>query len=87
VVTYEELVEEISALPYSLAMQEYTFDADHAEDDVAEAMAELSVAANLARAAQESLNTRVDLARRGGASWGLIGQAMGVSRWRAWRRA
>ena len=48
--TYEELVEEISSLPYSMAMQEYTADADHAEDDVAEAMAELSVAANLARA-------------------------------------
>lgn len=84
--TYEELVDQINALPFALAMQEYAADADHVEDDVAEALAELAVAANLARVAQESLKTRVDIARSHGASWRMIAKAIRLSWWRAWRR-
>jgi hypothetical protein len=84
--TYEELIEQINALPSGLAMQEYATDADHVEDDVAEAMAEVAVAANLARAAQESLKTRVEIARSQGATWRMIAKAIGLTPWRAWRR-
>ena len=84
--TYDELIEEIRALPFSLAMQEYATDADHVEDDVAEALAEVAVAANLSRAAQTSLKRRVDFARSRGETWRMIGRAIGVTPWRAWRR-
>jgi hypothetical protein len=84
--TYEELIEEIRAVPFSLARQEYATDADHVEDDVAAAMAEVAVAANLARAAQESLKMRVEMARSRGATWRMIGKAIGLTPWRAWRR-
>jgi hypothetical protein len=84
--TYEELIDEINALPFGLAMQEFATDADHADDDVAEALAEVVIAANLARTAQESLKMRVEMARSHGATWPMIGQAIGLRPWRAWRR-
>lgn len=84
--TYEELIEQINALPFGLAMEEYATDADHVPDDVAEAMAEVVIAANLARAAQESLKSRVEAARSHGATWRMIAKAMGLTPWRARRR-
>jgi hypothetical protein len=84
--TYEELVEQIRTLPLSLALQEHGADADHVEDDVAAAMAELDVAAKIARAAQESLKMRVEIARGRGATWTMIGKAIGVTPWRAQQR-
>jgi lambda repressor-like predicted transcriptional regulator len=44
------------------------------------------VAANLARAAQESLKTRVEIARSYGATWRMIAKAIRLTPWRAWRR-
>lgn len=84
--TYEELIQQIRVVPFSLAMQDYAADADHVEDDVAAAMAEVAVAANLARAAQESLKIRVEIARGRGATWRMLGRALGLTSWRAWRR-
>lgn len=82
----EELLDQIRTLPLVVASEEHGADADHVEDDVAAAIIELAVAANLARAAQESLKAQVDLARSQGASWRAIGRAMEVNSWRAWRR-
>jgi hypothetical protein len=84
--TYEELVEQIRTLPLSLALQEHGADADHVEDDVAGAMAEVDVAAKIARTAQESLKMRVEIARGRGATWTMIGKAIGVTPWRAQQR-
>ncbi len=81
----EELLDQIRTLPSVVATQEHGADADHVEDDVAAAIIELAVAANLARAAQESLKAQVDLARSQGASWRAIGRAMEVNSWRARR--
>jgi hypothetical protein len=66
-------------------MEEYGADPDHAEDDVAEAVAEVLVASALARRAQECLTQRVELAGGAGAGWRTVGKALGVSPWRAWR--
>lgn len=82
----EELLDQIRALPFVVATKEHGADADHVEDDVAAAIIELAVAANLARAAQESLKAQVDLARSQGASWRAIAGAMEVNPWRARRR-
>ena len=82
----DELLDEIRGLPSRVAAEEHGSDADHVEDDVAAAVIEVAVAAKLARAAQEGLKTRVDVARSRGAGWRGIGQAMGVTRWRARRR-
>jgi len=84
--TYEELVAEIRAIPFTLAMQEYATDADHVEDDVAAVVAEIAVAAKLAQVAQKSLKARVDIARSRGATWRMIGKAIELNPWRAWRR-
>jgi hypothetical protein len=77
--TYEELIDQIRSLPLSVASQEHGSDADHVEDDVAAAMIELVVAANLARAAQESLKVRVEVALSRGATWPMIGKAIGLT--------
>jgi hypothetical protein len=84
--TFEELLDQVRALPFVAASQEHGADADHVEDDVAAAIIELAVAANLARAAQEGLKTQVEIARSRGANWRAIGIAMDVSPWRARRR-
>lgn len=84
--TVEELLDQIATFPFSVAMREHGVDADHVEDDVAAAIIEVVVAANLARAAQESLKTQVEIARSQGATWRVIGKAMDVRPWRAWRR-
>ena len=81
--TYEELLEQIRELPGIVAAQEHPIDADHVADDVAAVMAEVTVAADIARAAQESLKVRVEIARSRGASWIRIGGAIGLSPWRA----
>jgi hypothetical protein len=49
-------------------------------------MAEVAVAANIARATQESLKMRVEIARGRGATWTMIGNAIGVTPWRAQQR-
>lgn len=85
-VTVDELLDEIRAFPFSVAAQEHGADADHVEDDVAAAIIEVAVAANLVRAAQESLKAQVDVARNQGAAWRAIAKAMAVSPWGAWRR-
>jgi hypothetical protein len=84
--TYEELVEHITAFPGSLALREHGADADVVKDVVAEAIAEVAVAAKLARATQESLRMRVEIARGRGATWTMIGNAIGVTPWRAEQR-
>jgi hypothetical protein len=85
-VIYEELVAEIRVLPFRVAAQEFAADADHVEDDVAAVLAEIAIAADLARVAQESLKTRVDIARSRGATWRMIGRAMELRPWKARRR-
>jgi hypothetical protein len=84
--TYEELVEQIRGLPGSLAELEHGTDTDHGPGDVAAAMAGVAVAANIARATQESLKMRVEIARGRGATWTMIGKAIGVTPWRAHQR-
>jgi len=84
--TLEELLEQIKTLPLSLALVEHGADEDHAEDDVAAAVAELAVAATIARVAQESLKMRVGIARGRGASWAMVGNAIGLTPWRAQQR-
>jgi hypothetical protein len=86
VVTLEELLEQIRTLPLSLASVEHGADEDHAADDVAAAVAELAVAANIARVAQESLKMRVEIARSRGATWTTVGRAVGLTPWRAQQR-
>jgi hypothetical protein len=86
VVTLEELLEQIRTLPLSLALVEHRADEDHVEDDVAAAVAELAVAGAIARVAQESLRMRVEIARGRGATWAAVGNAIGLTEWRAeWR--
>ncbi len=85
-VTLEELLEQIKTLPLSLASVEHGADEDHVEDDLAASVAELAVAATVARVAQESLKMRVEIARGRGATWAAIGKAIGLTEWRAeWR--
>jgi hypothetical protein len=84
--TYEELVEQIRVVPGSLGELEDGTDTDHIPDDVAAVMAEVAVAANIARATQESLKMRVEIARGRGATWTMIGNAIGVTPWRAHQR-
>ena len=85
-VTLEELLEKIRTVPLSLASLEHGADEDHVEDDVAASVAELTVAATIARVAQESLKMRVEIARGRGATWATIGKATGLTEWRAqWR--
>ena len=85
-VTYEELAEHIRTFPGSLALQERGTEADSVEDVVAAAMAEVAVATSIARATQESLKVRVEIARGRGATWTMIGNAIGVTPWRAQQR-
>jgi hypothetical protein len=86
VVTVEELLEQIRTLPLGLASGEHGADEDHVEDDVAAAVAELAVAATIAQAAQESLKMRVEIARGRGATWTMVGKAIGLTPTRAeWR--
>jgi len=84
--TYEELVDQIRAWPGSLAELEHGTYTDHVPNDVGAAMAEVAVAANIARATQESLKMRVEIARGRGATWTMIGNAIGVTPWRAQQR-
>jgi hypothetical protein len=84
-VTYEELIQEIKDFPGHPALGEPASGPGSATDDAA-AIAELSVAANIARATQESLKMRVEVARGRGATWTMIGDAIGVTAWRAQQR-
>ena len=84
--TLEELLEQIRTLPLSVAVTEHGADDDHVEDDVAEAVGELAIAANIARVAQESLKMRVEIARSRGATWTTVGNAIGLTPWRAQQR-
>jgi hypothetical protein len=86
VLTLEELVDQIRTLPLSVASAEHGPDEDHVEDDVASAVAELAVAATIARVAQESVKMRVEIARSRGATWTTVGNAIGLSPWRAQQR-
>jgi hypothetical protein len=86
VLTLEELLEQIRTLPLSVASAEHGADEDHVEDDVAAAVAELGVAATIARVAQESLKMRVEIARSRGATWTTVGSKIGLSPWRAQQR-
>jgi hypothetical protein len=86
VVTLEELLEQIRTLPLNLASVEHGADEDHVEDDVAAAVAELAVAATIARVAQESLRLRVEIARSRGATWTTVGKLIGLTPWRAQQR-
>jgi hypothetical protein len=65
---------------------EHGANVDHVEDDVAEAVAELAAAAKIARVAQESLKMRVEITRARGATWAMVGSAIGLTPWRAQRR-
>jgi hypothetical protein len=86
VVTLEQLLDQIRTLPLSLAMVEHGPDEDHVEDDVAAAVAELAVAARVAEVAKESLKMRVEIARGRGATWTMVGNAIGLTPTRAeWR--
>ena len=82
----DELLEQIRALPLAVASEKLGPDEDHVEDDVAAAVAELAVAATIARIAQESLKMRVEIARGRGATWTAVGGAIGLSPWRAQQR-
>ena len=82
-VTLTELLEQIRTLPLSVTMQEHAPDEDHVEDDVAAALAELAVAARVAQTAQESLKMRVEIARGRGATWTMVGNAIGLTPSRA----
>ena len=84
--TLEELVEQIRALPASPEGPGCDSDTASQKDDLADVMAEVTVAANIARAAQESLKVRVEIARSRGATWTMIGNAIGVTAWRAEQR-
>jgi methionine aminopeptidase len=84
--TYEEVVEHIRAFPGSLAGHERGTDEGAVADVAAAAMDEVAVAAKLARATQESLKMRVEIARGRGATWTMIGKAIGVTAWRAEQR-
>jgi hypothetical protein len=86
VLTLDELLEQIRTLPLVVASAEQGPDEDHVEDDVAGAVAELGVAATIARVAQESLKMRVEIARSRGATWTTVGSAIGLSPWRAQQR-
>ena len=84
--TLEELLEQIRTLPLSLATAEHPSDEDHVQGDVAAAVEELAVAATIANVAQESLKTRVTIARGRGATWTMVGNAIGLTPTRAeWR--
>jgi hypothetical protein len=84
--TLEELTAQIRAMPGSLPGREHAPGEDQVEGDRAAAMAEVAVAANIARAAQQSLKTRVEIARGRGATWTMIANAIGVTPWRAEQR-
>jgi hypothetical protein len=86
VATLKELLEQIRTLPLSLALEEHGADEDHVEDDVAAAVAELAAAATIAQVAEESLKMRVEIARGRGATWIMVGNAIGLSPRRAERR-
>jgi hypothetical protein len=86
VATLEELLEQIKNLPLGVASVEHGADEDHVEDDVAGAVAELAAAATIARVAQESLKMRVEIARGRGATWTMVGNAIGLTPWRAQQR-
>lgn len=86
VVTLEELLEQTRTLPLSVASVDHGADEDHVEDDVAAAVAELAVAGTIAQVAQESLKMRVEIARGRGATWAMVGKAIGLTAFRAeWR--
>jgi hypothetical protein len=84
--TLEELLDQIKTLPLSVGLVEHGADEDHVEDDVAAAVAELAAAATIARVAQESLKMRVEIARGRGATWTMVGNAIGLTPWRAQQR-
>jgi hypothetical protein len=84
-VTYEELVQQMKDFPGRPALGERGTGPGSTTDDVA-AIAELSVAANIARVTQEGLKMRVEIARGRGATWTMIGDAIGVTAWRAQQR-
>jgi hypothetical protein len=85
-VSYEELVEQIRAFPSSVAGGETATDTSHVPEHRAIALAEVAVAARIARATQESLKMRVEIARGRGATWAMVGDAIGVTAWRAQQR-
>jgi len=85
-VSLEELLQQIKTLPLSVALVEDGADEDHVEDDIAAAVAELTAAATIARVAQESLKMRVEIARGRGATWTMVGDAIGLTPWRAQQR-
>ena len=86
VAALEELLQQIRNLPSDVASVEHGPDEDHVEDDVAAAVAELAVAAMIAQVSQESLKMRVEIARGRGATWPMVGNAIGLTPARAeWR--
>jgi hypothetical protein len=82
--TYEELVDQIRSLPGTLAVAEDG--EDKASDDLATALARVELAAKIARGAQESLKMRVEIARSRGATWTMVGDAIGITPTRAEQR-
>jgi hypothetical protein len=86
VATLEELLDQIRTLPLTVGLAEHGADEDHAEDDVAAAVAELAAASTIAQVAQESLKMRVEIARGRGATWTVVGNAIGLTAWRAQQR-
>lgn len=85
-VTYEELVEQIRAFPGSVVVGENDPGADRAPVAVPAAMARVVLAAKIARASQESLKMRVEIARGRGATWTMVGNAIGITPTRAEQR-
>jgi len=84
--TYEELVEQIRAFPGSPAALDRGTGVHRVPDEVEPVMAEVVVAARIARVTQESLKMRVEIARGRGATWTMVGDAIGVTPWRAQQR-
>ena len=84
--TYEELAEQIRAFPGSVTIGADKPDESEARGGSAAAVAEVALAANIARATQESLKMRVEIARGRGATWTMIGNAIGITPFRAEQR-
>ncbi len=81
--TYEELAEQIRAFPGTLAVARGD---DRVDDDATTGLAQVALAAKIARATQESLSVRVKIARGRGATWTMVGNTIGITPTRAEQR-
>ena len=82
--TYEELAEQIRSIPTSVLVEEGG--GEHGKGPGDTGLARVALAAKIARAAQESLSMRVEIARARGATWTMVGDAIGITPTRAQQR-